>query len=191
MLKSVAGRKVAFRPKLFPVRLSRRVGLRRMQSIGGKGLVCPSGEQITNGGFETGDFTGWTQSGFSIVSWGAHSGTYRAWVETLNTPYLSQDLANPVPQACLTVSSVVSLWYKGSYDECAELGTIVRARIVYTDDPETVVEHETTLAEHGIWVEIDLKPYVQSGKTVKRLRIEVDDNGTGAYTSVDDISFSV
>jgi hypothetical protein len=36
MLKSVAGRQVPFTPRQFPIRLSRRVGLRTMPSIGGK-----------------------------------------------------------------------------------------------------------------------------------------------------------
>jgi hypothetical protein len=51
-LKSVAGRQVPFTPRQFPVRLSRRVGLRHMQSsIGVKGLVCPCSRAD---GFETG-----------------------------------------------------------------------------------------------------------------------------------------
>jgi len=45
MLKSVAGRKVPFTPKLFPVRLSKRVGLRHMQSVGGK-VPLPSDNYV-------------------------------------------------------------------------------------------------------------------------------------------------
>jgi hypothetical protein len=42
-----------------------------------------SANLIVNGGFETGDFTGWSlggNTGFTTVSGGAHSGNYAAWL---------------------------------------------------------------------------------------------------------------
>ncbi len=54
---------------------------------------------VTNPGFETGDFTGWTQSGnlsFTGVNSGtgiAHSGTYAAEFGPSTLGYISQDIA--------------------------------------------------------------------------------------------------
>ena len=45
-------------------------------SVGG---LCPSGEQLSNRGFETGDFTGWTEDGTSSVTMTQkHTGVYSA-----------------------------------------------------------------------------------------------------------------
>lgn len=51
---------------------------------------------VTNGGFETGDFTGWVQSGnlgYTSVSTSAHSGSYGAWFGPVGSyGYISQVL---------------------------------------------------------------------------------------------------
>ena len=75
MLKSVAGRQVPFNPRQFPTRLSRRVGLRTMSSIGGKAPF------EFYDGFETGDFSKWDillASPYDIITSPTHHGSYAA-----------------------------------------------------------------------------------------------------------------
>jgi len=74
---------------------------------------------IENGGFETGDFTGWYQSGFWLGEFvdtdplGRHSGTYGAVLGTLDTPgYLFQQI--PTNPGWLYL---ISFWLERPYDE--------------------------------------------------------------------------
>ena len=43
-------------------------------------LSAPVSNPVVNGGFETGDFTGWTRAGTTAISSTAHSGTHSAQV---------------------------------------------------------------------------------------------------------------
>jgi hypothetical protein len=67
-------------------------------------ISAANADLIVNGGFETGDFTGWTQSGWFIDTTNPHSGVYDAatgcsgasctMVGNSNAAYLYQDVAN-------------------------------------------------------------------------------------------------
>lgn len=148
-------------------------------------------EQIINGGFETGDKTGWT--GDAVIATSAdsevypHSGSYMAKGYAWEDRYLEQTLQSPVPQGSVTS---FDFWYAGAYYPCPAQGTIIRARIKYTDLTETVVSHETTQSEDKTWIKIDLKPSVESGKTISGIKIEIVDNNTGEgwRACIDDVS---
>lgn len=199
MLKSVGGRLVPFTVKRFPSFPvnSRRVGLRTIPSIGGK-VPCPSGEQITNGGFETGDFTGWTAVAnhygtgklptieTTILGEVPHSGSYMAyfgdggdWLEA----YIEQTLSILVE--CVQKFSV---WKNGSRPVSPPAGSISRFSIFYSDATTTTVTHETTAPYHSEWEEIDLLPYLEAAKTIIKIRIERYDDYGGWWHLYDDIS---
>ena len=160
-------------------------------------LECPSGEQITNGGFETGDLTGWSGDAEIVTSADGvispHSGSYLARSAYNKTRYVEQTLGKNVPQSCLTGASVFKFWFAGGYRSCGLIGTIARAYIEYTDGSKTEVSHETIENEDMIWIEIDLKSYVEVGKTINGIRIEIIDNltGYGWRACIDDVSLNV
>jgi len=165
--------------------MSRRVGLRHMQSIGAK-KPCPSGEQIVNGGFETGDFTGWTVTNpvrVLIYSYSPYEGLYYVHMKhQYGDPdsSISQDLLNLVPKACLTDSSIFNVALLGTYNECGHFGNQAIIRITYSDDTYTDVNWE---APNSGWNVLDLKGYVEAGKTVKNIKISFKDDW--GYMEVD------
>jgi len=61
-------------------------------------IICPEGEQVVNGGFETGDFTGWTNNGADISTQYVHSGTYSAFLYSAS---IQQDFATPILKECI------------------------------------------------------------------------------------------
>lgn len=160
--------------------MSRKIGLRTIQSIGGK-VACPSAgiEQFTNDHFQTGDFTGWTQgignfaidSGTCVASaWGTSIapflGSYDAAQLSINSVYLQNLLSKACPASCLKDSSTFSI-------TTVDLGALCHpgtqiARILYTDGTFT----DVTLNPAGVhtWVTYDLKPFVQTDKTISGVR---------------------
>src|SRR5207245_3849978 len=75
------------------------------------------GSRLTNPGFETGDFTGWTQTGMIIRgdAGSMHSGLYGAapaynpTTQIYSAFTLQQNLATPVSGSSI---STISLWYR-------------------------------------------------------------------------------
>jgi hypothetical protein len=91
---------------------------------------------ITNGGFETGDFTGWTADPYwSVVTWYPHSGTYQATTQNWATDwqYLSQSFTTTPGQSYTVV------FYLSSADDIPANDFVARwngvAQISLTDVP--------------------------------------------------------
>jgi len=132
--------------------------------------ICPSGEQIVNGGFETGNFTGWTVVGAPIVQSGiVHSGSYAA---RLALDAIYQSLGG-ITVACLATAE---LWYY----------KYVIVRITFTDDTTW-----TKVAQNvGFqWAELDLLPTLQGTYGDKAINTVMIYEDGGVYIFVDDVSF--
>jgi hypothetical protein len=147
---------------------------------------CPSGEQIVNGGFETGDFTGWTCGGYSprITSWYSHSGIYSCWLAYNYCEYIAswvrQDLTSPITVACVKTFKLYIGYFAGERK--------AKVTIIYTDATEQNIE--VTLVgdvDVGVWDEVDLLSYLLTGKTVQAIKISNDVAG-GSTILVDDVT---
>jgi len=177
MLKSVAGRQVPLTPKQFPIRLSRRIGLRTIGSLGAKKVVvCPSGEQIVNGGFETGDFTGWKATGSAEIVTDGHKGSYFAYM-SLSYGSVEQELPTPISYECI---ETFELFYQNS--GC--ITPTVEVVITYTDDSATTI---TIVSQHGDWTKLNIKDYLDPEKTVKKIKVSCIVDGYGSVW-LDDVS---
>jgi hypothetical protein len=153
--------------------------------------VCPSGEQIVNGGFETGDFTGWTETiDVEVVKSGngmylPHAGSYSVGTLAL-IGSMKQTLITPVPVEC--VKNTFSLWIISGYGVSPTGGGKFRVEINYTDETNTTVIREITEGEKDTWIEWDLKNELASGKTIESIKITLDGGHSGTIPYVDDVS---
>lgn len=150
-------------------------------------VVCPTGEQITNGGFETGDFTGWTATGnIEVTTRNPHTGSYSAR-NPIEIGTVVQTLTTPVPTVCITATSTFRIYIWSDYEISPPRGGRFTAKINYTDATSTTVEREITKGEAEMWVEWDLKPYLEAGKTIESIEIKLD-AGFINLMYIDDVS---
>jgi len=140
--------------------------------------VPPPTEQIVNGGFETGDTTGWTCGGStpycSAETESPHSGSYCGRVNNADPASWIEQEFSPV-----LVSSIVTFEF---YNRTGE-GGHARAEITYSDDTTvTIVDTGTGWT----WRQIDLKSALDPTKSVKKIRFYYLEAGN--VLDIDDVS---
>ena len=149
------------------------------------GVTAPSSGGMTNGGFETGNFTGWTTVGTAaVVSGGAHSGTYSARVggtsPTNGDSSISQTFTVPTGQTLL------SFWYQV---HCPDTVTYDWATATLQDNTTntTTTILARTCTNSGSWVSTSAG--VTAGHSYTLTFISHDDNypGDPTYTLYDDV----
>ena len=145
------------------------------------------GGGITNGGFETGNFTGWTTSGASdtILSSGCHSGTYCARAgstsPTNGDSSISQSFTVP------TGKSQISLYYKMT---CPDTVTYDWATVTLRNNSTgtTATILAKTCATNSAWVNVSSA--VSAGTSYTLTLISHDDNYSAdpSFTLYDDVA---
>ena len=152
------------------------------------GVTAPSSGGMTNGGFETGNFTGWTTVGTAaVVSGGAHSGTYSARIggtsPTNGDSSISQTFTVPTGQTLL------SFWYQV---HCPDTVTYDWATATLQDNTTntTTTILARTCTNSGSWVSTSAG--VTAGHSYTLTLISHDDNypGDPTYTLYDDVALS-
>lgn len=142
----------------------------------------PVFEGMTNGGFETGDLTGWTTgiTPFTIINTDKHSGTYCAAANITVGTFLQQILAVNIP--AITIFKF-GFWFK----ETINRGTISVIQIIFTTS--TINFNCPNVTD---WTYVDLISVIQSnmGSTLQGVSLYPWSNGalTGNTDFVDDFS---
>jgi len=130
-----------------------------------------AGEQIINGGFETGDLTGWESQRAYIVSYEKHSGNYS--VELNQGSYVKQIFTTPIPKSNI-INAV--LYYRNSgYADYLHLF------IGYSDGTNTAKMLDQVMT----WTIYDYLSDIETGKSIDYIKTEA----SGCATSyIDDVS---
>jgi hypothetical protein len=139
-----------------------------------------------NGGFETGDFTGWTRSGTTSIMSPGHTGNYAAVLGT-TTPTngdssISETFGVPANGGTL------SFWYKVS---CPDTVTYDWATAALKDNTAntTVTLLPKTCTNSGVWTQVSYNLAGSAGHSVTLTLTNHDDNypGDPTDTQYDDV----
>ena len=133
--------------------------------------VCPVGNQIIDGGFESPNFsTYWTGTspfpfaGTLLARTGSFSAEFPSGDFTSNQ-YIEQTLANPVSGACLNNASLWYYNYNGTH-ECT-------LSVILTYDDSSTDTLTQNLSQSAGWIMIDFKSIINISKRVSKIRISV------------------
>ncbi len=145
------------------------------------------GGAITNGGFETGNLTGWTTTGTAAaVNSGAHSGTYAAQLGSTspsNTSTAAQTFTAP------SGSSQLSFWYNVTCPDTVTYDWATATLKDNTSGTTKTVLAKTCVASSG-WKQVTSA--VTAGHSYTLTLTSKDDNypGDPTYTKYDDVTVS-
>ena len=150
-------------------------------------VTSSGGGGIVNGGFETGNFTGWTTTGTTSISRTAHSGSYSGQAgstsPTNGDSTISQTFTVP------SGSGTLSFWYQV---HCPDTVTYDWATATLKDNTggTTSTILAKTCNNNATWVKVSAS--VTAGHSYTLTLVSHDDNypGDPTYTLFDDVALS-
>ena len=143
------------------------------------------GNSITNGGFETGNFTGWTRSGTTSISTTAHSGSFSAMVGGSSPTNGNSSIKQTFTAASGTTT--LTFWYLVN---CPDLVQYDWATATLRDNTtgRTVTILPRTCNTNNTWVKVTTS--VTAGHSYTLTLISHDDDyfADPTYTLYDDVA---
>jgi hypothetical protein len=151
-------------------------------------VTAPNTNPIVNGGFETGNFTGWTTSGAasSVIAGAAHSGNFGAQLgattATNGDSSISQTFTMP------SSSPALSFWYN---NHCPDTLQFDWATATLTDNVTSVTTTllAKTCAASATWTQVNYNASANAGHSVTLTLTSHDDNfgSDPTFTWYDDV----
>jgi hypothetical protein len=141
---------------------------------------------VVNGGFETGNFSGWTTGGSTAISTTAHTGTSSARLGTTTPTNGDSTIRQTVP---VPAAGTLTFWYRMS---CPDTVTYdwARMQVLNTAGAVLVTPLAKTCVTNGAFVQVTANLSAYAGMSVQLLFTSHDDNypGDPSYTLFDDIA---
>lgn len=145
------------------------------------------GNSITNGGFETGSFTGWTRSGTTSISTTRHSGSFSARAGSTSPTNGNSSVAQTFTAASGT--SRLTFWYLVSCPDTVQFDWATATLRDNTTGVTTTILPKTCNT-NNTWVQVSAN--ITAGHSYTVTLISRDDNfaGDATFTLYDDVATS-
>jgi hypothetical protein len=143
------------------------------------------GNSITNGGFETGSFSGWTTSGTTSISTNAHSGNFSAMLGSTSPTNGSSSIKQTFTAASGT--HTLTFWYLVSCPDTVQYDWATATLRDNTTSHTTTVLGRTC-TNNNTWVKVTASVTAGHSYTLTLTSHDDDYPGDPTYTLYDDVA---